>query len=108
MMNPEIKRLVSGVCFALDITEKEMYTGPKTTKLSNARFIAVHNIKKRFPAVALTEIGAMFNKTHCFCVNAIKMYDIYIEVDKEFIKKNKKVENYLELDVFNFGAVPQH
>ena len=106
-MNQDIKRLVSAICFVLDITEKQIYTGPKNFELSNARFIAVFNIKKRYPEVTLTEIGALFNKTHCFCVNAIKMYTIYSEVDKNFKNKIKKVNNYLELDLFNFVSVPQ-
>lgn len=106
-MSKEIKRMVSAICYALDLKEKEVCSPSRKEELVDARFIAVYFIKKYFPFTTYTEIAALFGRTHCFCVYAVNQVELFNKVDLNFIKKFNKVENYLELDLFHFSSIPQ-
>lgn len=47
----------------------------RVQEITYYRFICFTVIKKKYPALRLSEIGSLFNKTHCTVIHGLKMYE---------------------------------
>ncbi len=66
------RQLIAHIERDLSVNLKKQSRVPEITYY---RFICFTVIKKKYPALRLSEIGSLFNKTHTTVVHGLKMYE---------------------------------
>lgn len=90
-ITPQPNIVVKGVCYALNLKEKEVLSKSRKPELVEARMIISYVLSTRYN-FGCTRISRIFGKNHATVINNLKKFKSLLEIgDKQIINKLNEV-----------------
>ena len=78
-----IEKVLDDVAEAFNVTKEEMIGKSRKREFSDARHVAQYLINQKMNRTSIST-GAIFNRSHCTVLHAVKNVEFLMETDKDF------------------------